>query len=280
MTSFSTEDASADACQAGSVVPYDPRRFRSAAAHYLAGRPPYAERLIRRVAQFCALRRDDQILDLGCGPGQLACAFAPLAGHVTAMDPEPEMLMAAQELVASKGIANIAVVKGSSLDLGPHLGRFKLVGIGRAFHWMDRVDTLHRLDRIIDRDGSVVLFDDKHLRLPENVWHDDFEALHDRYSDGDSGRQIRKGPDWLSHEAILLRSAFPVLERVSAIDRHPLTSEQLIDRVLSRSATTPARLGERIAEMAGEIRKLVGKWGRDGLLTEVVETRALIACRA
>ena len=31
-------------------VPFEPRRFRTAAAHYLAGRPGYAPRLIRRVA--------------------------------------------------------------------------------------------------------------------------------------------------------------------------------------------------------------------------------------
>src|SRR6516162_11522159 len=60
---------------------FQPRRFRSAAAHYLAGRPAYAPRLIGHVARFVGLGLDDRVLDLGCGPGVLAGAFAPLAGE-------------------------------------------------------------------------------------------------------------------------------------------------------------------------------------------------------
>src|SRR5262245_47813750 len=72
-----------------SPVPFQPRRFQSAAQHYLAGRPPYAERLIALVAERCRLRGTDRLLDLGCGPGQIAIAFAPLVGAVVAIDPEP-----------------------------------------------------------------------------------------------------------------------------------------------------------------------------------------------
>ena len=63
------------------TVPYEPRRFRTAAAHYLAGRPAYAPRLISRVAAICSLDNSHRLLDLGCGPGQLARAFAPLAAE-------------------------------------------------------------------------------------------------------------------------------------------------------------------------------------------------------
>src|SRR5689334_9769606 len=56
---------------------FQPHRFRSAAAHYLAGRPAYAQRLIRLVARLIDLTNADRMLDLGCGPGMLAGAFAP-----------------------------------------------------------------------------------------------------------------------------------------------------------------------------------------------------------
>ncbi|MDY0884305.1 class I SAM-dependent methyltransferase [Dongia soli] len=277
---LSRVDAAPTAGQTGSIVPFDPHRFRSAATHYLAGRPPYADRLIRHVAQFCGLSDADHVLDLGCGPGQLARALAPFVRQVTAIDPEPEMLAAAGKLAQASGISNVTFTQGSSLDLGPHLGRFNLVSIGRAFHWMDRVETLRRLDQMIEPGGAVVLFDDKHPPLPENAWLGDFEALHERYSGQDCGRRIRKGPDWLPHEVVLLKSAFPVLDRVSALDRHPLTIDRLINRVLSRSSTTSARLGEKTAAMAEDLGKLLAQWGKGGILQEVVETRALIARRA
>jgi SAM-dependent methyltransferase len=279
MTS-SPVDAAAIAGQGGLIIPFDPHRFRSAATHYLAGRPPYAERLIRHVVQFCALNDADHVLDLGCGPGQLARALAPFVRQVTAIDPEPEMLAAAGKLAEASGISNITFTQGSSLDLGPHLGHFNLASIGRAFHWMDRVETLRRLDGILEPGGAVVLFDDKHPPLPENAWLDDFETLHERYSEQDSGRRIRKGPDWRPHEAVLLDSAFPVLDRVSSLDRYSLSIDRLVDRVLSRSSTTAARLGDKAAAMAEDIGKLVAQRGKDGVLQEVVETRALIARRA
>ena len=53
------------------------RRFRSAAQYYLSGRPFYSSLLIRRVVELCDLDATHRMLDLGCGPGQLAAAFVP-----------------------------------------------------------------------------------------------------------------------------------------------------------------------------------------------------------
>jgi len=38
----------------------------------------------------------------------------------------------------TSGHLNIRFVQGASSDLGPQLGRFQAVTIGRAFHWMER----------------------------------------------------------------------------------------------------------------------------------------------
>ena len=67
--------------------PFDPRRFESAALHYRAGRIPYPPRLIRRIAELVGLRESHRVLDLGCGPGQLAIAFGFFAGEVVGVDP-------------------------------------------------------------------------------------------------------------------------------------------------------------------------------------------------
>src|SRR5689334_4893420 len=113
--------------------PLDPDRYRTAAAHYEQGRVPYAPELIRRVAEVTGLRPRHRVLDLGCGPGPLARRFAPLAREVVAMDPTPEMLSAARALAGTA--TNIRFVAGSSYDLGPALGSFHLVVMGRSFHW-------------------------------------------------------------------------------------------------------------------------------------------------
>jgi ubiquinone/menaquinone biosynthesis C-methylase UbiE len=122
------------------------RRFQSTAKHYVVGRPPYAPALIAHVARRCGLRENHRILDLGCGPGQLAIAFARFVGTVVAIDPEPEMLDVARTAASKHAARNIEFIQASASDLGRYLGSFRMVAIGRAFHWMDRIDTLARLD--------------------------------------------------------------------------------------------------------------------------------------
>ncbi|MGH7077390.1 MAG: class I SAM-dependent methyltransferase [Acetobacteraceae bacterium] len=150
-------------------LPFDPHRFITAAGHYRAGRVPYPPALIRRVAEAVGLRDADRVLDLGCGPGQLAIGFGYFAGDVIGLDPEPGMLAAAT--AAALGLTpNVQFRQGSSYSLAATLGRFRLVTMGRSFHWMDRAATLERLDQLIERDGAVALFHDTHLEVPENDW--------------------------------------------------------------------------------------------------------------
>ncbi|MEJ1976228.1 MAG: class I SAM-dependent methyltransferase [Acetobacteraceae bacterium] len=99
-------------------IPFVPDRFRSAAAHYLTGRPAYAPALIARVALLCGLDGTGRLLDLGCGPGQLAAAFAAFVADVLAVDPEPEMLAVGASLAAGKAVTFRR--QGSSQDLSRH----------------------------------------------------------------------------------------------------------------------------------------------------------------
>ncbi len=259
-------------------IPYEPHRFQSAAAYYLAGRPAYAPRLIRRVVELCGLRDADRVLDLGCGPGQLAVAFAAYAGSVTAMDPEPEMLRVAAAAAAEAGV-DVSFVNGSSYDLAPSLGPIRIVTIGRAFHWMDRVDTLRRLDTMIVPDGAVVLFGDSHPRVPDNAWLDDYRALIDRFAADDMHRSLRRSTDWIRHEAVLLDSAFNQLEAVGIIERRQTAVESLVERALSMSSTSRGKIGEKADALAQAIREAMTVHARNGAVVEVVESDALIARR-
>jgi SAM-dependent methyltransferase len=137
------------------------RRFRTAAKYYLSGRPAYAPLLIQRVVELCALNGAHRILDLDCGPGQFAMAFAPFVTEVTALEPEAEMLEVARQS-ASSACPNVLFIQGGSGDVSLDLGRFQAATIGRAFHWMDRAQTLKVLNGMIELEGTVVLFGDSH----------------------------------------------------------------------------------------------------------------------
>lgn len=253
------------------------RRFQSAAAHYLEGRAPYPPALIARTAELLGLEKSHRIMDLGCGPAQLAMAFAPFAGAVLALDPEPAMLAIAREAV--QDVPNVEVVQGSSETLGPHLGRFRAVLIGRAFHWMDRPTTLKTLESLLEPDGAVVLFSDERPDVPENAWLKDYRAVVERYSADDEDRQRRRSDVFVPHLSVLLDSAFSRLERFSVIGKNALGLDGLIDRALSQSSTSRARLGERADAMVEELRGAAAAWATGGMFTEVLMSNALIARR-
>lgn len=251
-------------------TPFDPDRYRSAAQHYERGRVPYAPALIRRVAEVTGVGSEHRVLDLGCGPGPLARGFAPLARAVVAIDPSAEMLAEAHALAGD--IANIRFVNGSSYELGPELGRFHLVVMGRSFHWMDRVDTLRRLDRMIEPAGAVALFSDLSPAVPENAWRRTWQDIRDRY-DPASGPHERDS-NWIRHETVLLDSPFARLERFGVIERRAIDVETLVQRALSMGSTSPGHLGDKAAAMTVEIRAALAD-----VREEVVETSALVAWR-
>lgn len=258
--------------------PFEQRRFRTAAAHYLRGRPAYSPALLRRVAGMCGLDGRGRVLDLGCGPGQLALGFAFLAAEVVALDPEPEMRRIAAAL--AEGVApNMAVREGGSDSLGPELGRFRVVAIGRAFHWMDRAGTLRRLDEVVEPGGRIALFGTTHPDLPVNAWRGAWREILDRYGGADeTGRLRRTGG--MRHEAVLLDSPFPVLERVGVLDRRATPVERLVERALSMSGTSRARIGDKADRLAEELREALAGCATDGMVTELVESQALLAGRA
>ncbi len=258
------------------VIPFTPRRFQTAAAAYLQGRPDYPARLFQRIAELCRLDRSHRVMDLGCGPGQIAVALAPYVGRIVGIDPEPEMLKIAAELTAHLG-DQIELIEGSSYDLGPRLGSFHLVTMGRSFHWMARAETLRRLDAMIDPDGAVVLIHDEHPKVPDNAWDAPFQDVITRYAADDVAKQVRS--NWASHEAVLLDSPFNHLERITVFERRQITVDALILRTHSMSSVARSRIGAKADDLDVEVREAMAAFAQDGMLNEVIASSALIASR-
>ncbi|HEV7960519.1 MAG TPA: class I SAM-dependent methyltransferase, partial [Rhizomicrobium sp.] len=160
---------------------YEPRRFKSAAPFYERYRLGYPGRLIRRVIALAGLSPGDPVLDLGTGPGLLAVPFAKGGMAVTAADPEPTMLEAAAAAARAAGV-ELTLWQGGSYELTPEMGPFRLVTIGRAFHWMDREATLATLDKTVAPGGGVAFFHDAHPDVPENRWFRVLRETADRYT--------------------------------------------------------------------------------------------------
>ncbi len=258
---------------------FDPHRFRSTVPYYGRYRVPYPNRLIALVATRLGLEPASHVLDLGCGPGQLAIAFARLGATVTAMDPEPRMLAAARESAAEAGVS-VKIVEGSSYDLNPNLGPFWLVTLGRSFHWMDRDATLAVLDRMIERGGAIAFFGDRRIETHGADWRALVERLREDFVPGlvaeRRERRQREEPD----EVVLLRSAFSSLERHGVIVRRRLDADDIVGRAYSSSTTSPDALGERRPAFERALREGLARLSPTGEFSEIVEVNVLIARRS
>lgn len=260
-------------------VPYEPRRFQSAVPYYERYRLAYPQRLIARVTALLRLVPGDAVLDLGSGPGSLSVPFAKAGMAVTAADPEPEMLAAAGKAADAAGVP-LTLWQGGSYEVTPDMGPYRMVSIGRAFHWMDRLATLTMLDRIIAPGGAVVFFHDAHPVLPENEWFKVVCKVGDRYGRAAQPHIAeRKALGHRRYETSLYQSAFTQLDGLSVTVRHPITEDEIVGRAFSQSTTSPDKLGVRADDFEVELRDRLRAISPDGRFIEIAEMVALVARR-
>jgi ubiquinone/menaquinone biosynthesis C-methylase UbiE len=118
------------------------------------------EAALALVMQFSAAGPADTVLDVACGPGILACAFARVAKHVTGIDITPAMLERARLLQQEKGLTNVSWQQGDVLPLSCPDGAFTLVASRFAFHhFLDPGAVLAEMARVCAPGGTVLVID-------------------------------------------------------------------------------------------------------------------------
>ena len=106
------------------------------------------------------VRPEDNVLDVACGPGLMACTFAKAARHVTGIDLTPAMIEQAKVLQQSQGLTNLAWHIGDVLPLPFPDAAFSLVFTRYSFHhFLDPKAVLAEMVRACLPDGRVVVVD-------------------------------------------------------------------------------------------------------------------------
>jgi ubiquinone/menaquinone biosynthesis C-methylase UbiE/8-oxo-dGTP pyrophosphatase MutT (NUDIX family) len=102
----------------------------------------------------------DTVLDVACGPGMLACAFAQVARHVTGIDLTPAMIERAKALQKSHGLTNLTWQIGDVLTLPFPDASFSLVFTRYSFHhFLGPKAVLAEMIRVCSPGGWMVVVD-------------------------------------------------------------------------------------------------------------------------
>jgi ubiquinone/menaquinone biosynthesis C-methylase UbiE len=240
-----------------SNTPKAERKYEGAAGYYSRYRPPYPPALVKVLREAFRLDGTGRLLDLGSGPGSVTIPLAHLFERVVAMDPEPDMLEEGRAVARRAGVENIEWTRGSSEELSPALGQFRLVTMGESFHWMDRRRTLEVLYDLVSAGGGLAIVGrGTPLPLPPMTpWRAAVCRVVRRYL-GEiplPWDQEPPSPDE-RHEAYLKRSRFKDPIEHQELFELEWTVESIIGNLYSMSFCSRKILGDRAAPFESDLR--------------------------
>ncbi|MFZ1890310.1 MAG: class I SAM-dependent methyltransferase [Candidatus Binataceae bacterium] len=239
----------------------DPSLYQGTAWYYSRFRPAYPAALVTILRDKFGLDGAGRLLDLGCGPGPVAIRLAHLFEQVVAIDPEPEMLAEGRACAERAGVSNVKWIAGSSEDLSPALGTFRLVTMGNSFHWMDRARTLDALyDLIINGGGLAVVGHGAPFQAPPpTAWRIAINRVVRKYL-GDRSLpwdQDRPPPPEERHDAYLMRSRFKDVTAYQESFDIEWTIDSMIGNLYSTSFCSRRLLGDRAEAFERDLRAAV-----------------------
>ena len=149
-------------------------RYRQSAGHGNA-------EVLAQIVQFANLQGDEFVLDIGTGPGHLACAFAPHVRHVVASDLTLGMLHEVPVLMEQKGVTNLWRVAVDTMAIPFQNETFDLVtSRSAAHHFPDHAPAVQEMARVSKQGGRVLTIDSMGSEDPEaQAYIDDIERLRD-----------------------------------------------------------------------------------------------------
>ncbi|HKW74720.1 MAG TPA: methyltransferase domain-containing protein [Terriglobales bacterium] len=135
-------------------------QFTRQAVPFAGAAPIRDQAALDRVVQAAGTGPEDTALDVGCGPGLLACAFARVVRHATGIDLTPAMLEQARKLQREQGLTNVTWQQGDITSLLFSDNEFSIVSCRYVFHHLeDPLTVLKEMARVCRPGGRVVVVD-------------------------------------------------------------------------------------------------------------------------
>lgn len=228
---------------------------------YREYRHPYLPGFFGAVAEAIPLTGTEDLLDLGCGVGEVALGFAPFVGSLTGMDLEQPMLDALRNRALAMGV-DMRLIHSRVEDAPADLGRFHLITMGRAHWFMHTPTSLVRLNQWLMPGGAIVVC--LTVPNPEHAeWHRVYQRTRDKWVPGDLRDMTR-----LSVDQFFQGTDFVQVKQVMVKGEKQLELEHLVYRALGMPNTSRALLGAETDEMIAAIRAAMTPYFRNGPIME------------
>jgi SAM-dependent methyltransferase len=146
--------------------------FDEIAAEYDRHRPAYPDELIDQACRVAGIGRGDQVLEVGCGSGQLTRGLLARGLHVTALEPGQSLIALARRNLEGAGAVEFVNARFEDALLPGE--QFQAVFSASAFHWIDPAVSWQKAADVLVPGGTLALV--QYFGLDEPRSRDDQEA--------------------------------------------------------------------------------------------------------
>lgn len=257
--------------------------FKSKAKYYAKYRAKYPQEFFDRIKEVFNLDGTGRLLDMGCGTGQIAIPFSNQFEEVVGIDSEQDMIDEAVLEGKDAEVTNIKWLceKAENID---KLGTFKLITIGKAFHWMQQEIVLEKAYEVLEKGGGIVI-----VGSQATVRDDGWREYRDKW------KEIRKevvkkylGERRLAGETFftepkaripeqLLKSSFGDFEKWVYEGTRELSLDEVINEGYSTSYLSRELLGENISKFEEDLRTALLEYSPEGKFLDNIILEAFIA---
>ncbi|OUL28443.1 SAM-dependent methyltransferase [Nostoc sp. T09] len=267
------------------IPTYDPTLFEGAAWYYARYRPQYPPVLFDSLAEKFQLDGKGRLLDLGCGAGLIAIPLRDRFQEVIGLDPDADMLLEAQQQAVELGATNISWVQDRAENISPAVGKFQLVTIGRAFHWMQRELVIERIYNLLTDHGGLAI-----IKTHEDPWNSDHpwkttaisvvkRWLGEQRRTGQGGKGVWQ-PLAVSHEEILAKSSFPRQATYEVKYEKSWTIDTYLGYLYSTAFCLPSFVGENRHKFEKDLKESLLKVEPSGIFTEELPITVIAAWKS
>lgn len=136
----------------------EPGIFDEDASLYDEMRPKYPDKLINDIINISGISEKGSVLEVGCGTGQATLSFASKGYQMTCLDIGKNLIEVAKRNLSDYKVDFFA----SSFEEWTPSKKYNLLISATAFHWIDPEIRYHYAFQVLQDDGWIALFWNKH----------------------------------------------------------------------------------------------------------------------
>lgn len=149
------------------------KRFSDRVEDYIKYRPNYPEKIVKILEEKINLDKDKTIADIGSGTGISSKLFLKNDYKVIGVEPNKEMREAAQQLLSD--FTNFKSMNGTAEKTNLQDESIDVIFCGQAFHWFDKEKSKIEFNRIVKKNGNIVLV--WNSRSDKSAFQNEYEKI-------------------------------------------------------------------------------------------------------